>query len=45
MAQASICGLGQFAPKPILSVLKHFRSEVDDHLLYKRCPSGVCVAA
>ena len=45
MAQASICGLGQFAPKPILSVLKHFRSEVDDHLLHKRCPSGVCVAA
>ena len=42
MGQASICGLGQFAPKPILSVLRHFRSEVEDHLLRNRCPSGVC---
>jgi NADH:ubiquinone oxidoreductase subunit F (NADH-binding) len=45
MGQASICGLGQFAPKPILSVLHHFRDEIDDHLLRNRCPSGVCAAA
>ena len=45
MGQASICGLGQFAPKPILSVLKHFRPDIDEHLLHKRCPSGTCVAA
>jgi formate dehydrogenase len=28
MADASICGLGQAAPNPVLSVLKYFRSEV-----------------
>jgi NADH:ubiquinone oxidoreductase subunit F (NADH-binding)/NADH:ubiquinone oxidoreductase subunit E len=42
MALTSICGLGQFAPKPIASVLKHFRAEVDDHILRQHCPSGVC---
>jgi len=44
MGQASICGLGQFAPKPILSVVRHFREEIEDHLLRKHCPSGACFA-
>jgi formate dehydrogenase beta subunit len=38
----SICGLGQVVPAPIASVLKHFREEVDSHLLHRRCPAGVC---
>ena len=38
----SICGLGQVVPVPILSVLKHFREVVDDHLNNRRCPAGVC---
>jgi NADH:ubiquinone oxidoreductase subunit F (NADH-binding)/NADH:ubiquinone oxidoreductase subunit E len=38
----SICGLGQVVPSPIQSVLKHFRSEVDDHVNNKKCPSGIC---
>jgi formate dehydrogenase beta subunit len=38
----SICGLGQVVPVPILSVLKHFREVVDDHLTHRRCPTGVC---
>ena len=38
----SICGLGQVVPVPILSVLKHFREVVDDHLTNRRCPAGVC---
>jgi NADH:ubiquinone oxidoreductase subunit F (NADH-binding)/NADH:ubiquinone oxidoreductase subunit E len=38
----SICGLGQVVPVPILSVLKHFREVVDDHLTHRRCPAGVC---
>jgi formate dehydrogenase beta subunit len=38
----SICGLGQVVPAPIASVLKHFRDEVDSHLLHHRCPAGVC---
>jgi formate dehydrogenase len=29
MVDASICGLGQAAPNPVLSVLKYFPSEVD----------------
>lgn len=42
MAQASICGLGQIVPAPIQSVLKHFRAEVDAHVLQGKCPSGIC---
>jgi NADH:ubiquinone oxidoreductase subunit F (NADH-binding) len=38
----SICGLGQVVPAPIASVLKHFREEVDAHLLQRQCPAGVC---
>ena len=38
----SICGLGQVVPAPIASVLKHFREEVDAHLLRRQCPAGVC---
>jgi NADH:ubiquinone oxidoreductase subunit F (NADH-binding)/NADH:ubiquinone oxidoreductase subunit E len=38
----SICGLGQVVPAPIASVLKHFREEVESHLLHSRCPAGVC---
>ena len=45
MSQASICGLGQIAPAPIQSVLKHFRTEVDAHVLAGKCPSGICFTA
>ena len=38
----SICGLGQVVPAPISSVLKHFREEVEAHVLRHECPSGVC---
>ena len=42
MKMASICGLGQFAPYPITSVLQHFRGEVEAHIRQGRCPEGVC---
>jgi NADH:ubiquinone oxidoreductase subunit F (NADH-binding) len=42
LMQTSICGLGQVVPMPIRSVLTHFRDEVDEHLLHRRCPAGVC---
>jgi NADH:ubiquinone oxidoreductase subunit F (NADH-binding)/NADH:ubiquinone oxidoreductase subunit E len=42
MKLTSICGLGQIAPAPIASVLKHFREEVDAHVLQGKCPSGIC---
>jgi NADH:ubiquinone oxidoreductase subunit F (NADH-binding) len=44
MAQTSICGLGQIVPAPVQSVLKHFREEIDGHVLHGRCPSGICFA-
>ncbi len=40
--EASLCGLGQTAPNPVLSTLKYFRSEYIEHILHKRCPAGVC---
>jgi NADH:ubiquinone oxidoreductase subunit F (NADH-binding)/NADH:ubiquinone oxidoreductase subunit E len=45
MSLTSICGLGQIAPAPIQSVLKHFRAEIDAHVLKGQCPSGICFSA
>jgi NADH:ubiquinone oxidoreductase subunit F (NADH-binding) len=45
MSLSSICGLGQIVPAPIQSVLKHFRAEVDGHVLHGKCPSGICFTA
>jgi NADH:ubiquinone oxidoreductase subunit F (NADH-binding)/NADH:ubiquinone oxidoreductase subunit E len=42
MGLTSICGLGQIVPAPIQSVLKHFRAEIDAHVLHGQCPSGIC---
>jgi NADH:ubiquinone oxidoreductase subunit F (NADH-binding) len=42
MKLASICGLGQFADAPIMSVWKHFRDEMEAHILGHRCPERVC---
>ena len=40
----ALCGLGQTAPNPILSTLKHFRDEYEAHVVDKRCPAKVCKA-
>jgi len=45
MSQTSICGLGQIVPAPVQSVLKHFRAEVDAHVLQGKCVSGICFTA
>ena len=42
MRQASICGLGQVVPVPIASVIKHFPGTVEEHLVHRRCPGGIC---
>ncbi|MCS6861465.1 MAG: NAD(P)H-dependent oxidoreductase subunit E [Abditibacteriales bacterium] len=42
MQLTSICGLGQAAPLPILSVIRHFKEEIDAHVLRGECPTGVC---
>ena len=41
---ASICGLGQTAPNPILSTLKYFKDEYKAHILDEKCPAGECKA-
>ncbi len=38
----AICGLGQTAPNPILTTLKYFRHEYEEHIHEKRCYAGVC---
>jgi NADH:ubiquinone oxidoreductase subunit F (NADH-binding) len=42
MKDASLCGLGQTAPNPVLSTIKYFREEYEAHIKEKRCPAGVC---
>lgn len=42
--KASLCGLGQSAPNPILSTIRFFREEYEMHIMHGRCPAGVCKA-
>lgn len=42
MQEASLCGLGRTAANPVLSALRHFRQELEKHVLEKECPAGVC---
>lgn len=41
---ASLCGLGQTCPKPVLSTLQYFAEEYEAHIKEKRCPAAVCEA-
>ena len=38
----ALCGMGQTAPNPVLSTIKHFREEYEDHIIHKHCEAGVC---
>ncbi len=40
--ESSLCGLGQSAPNPVLTTIRHFREEYEDHILARRCRAGVC---
>lgn len=42
--RSSLCGLGQGAPNPVVTTLRHFRSEYEAHIYEKRCPAKVCRA-
>ena len=42
LRQTSICGLGQIAPAPVASVLKHFPELIQQHLDQRTCSAGVC---
>ena len=39
---ASLCGLGQTAANPVLSTLRYFRGEYEDHIKHKKCSAMVC---
>ncbi len=40
----SLCALGQTAPNPVLSTMKHFRDEYETHGVDKICPASICRA-
>jgi NADH-quinone oxidoreductase subunit F len=42
LRQTSICGLGQIAPAPIQSVMKHFPDVMKEHLEDRFCRAGIC---
>ncbi|MDR2933190.1 MAG: 4Fe-4S binding protein [Oscillospiraceae bacterium] len=38
----SLCGLGQTAPNPVLTTIKYFRNEYEDHIYHKKCTAKQC---
>jgi len=42
MKDTSLCGLGQNAPNPVLSTLKYFREEYEEHIFDRKCASNTC---
>ena len=40
----SMCGLGQTAPNPVLTTIKYFRNEYEDHIYNKKCTAKSCKA-
>lgn len=41
---ASLCGLGQTAPNPVLTTIRYFRQEYEAHIKEKKCPAHICKA-
>jgi NADH-quinone oxidoreductase subunit F len=39
---ATLCGLGQSAPNPVLTTIRYFRDEYEAHIRNKKCPAHVC---
>ena len=44
MKSSSLCALGQSAPNPVLSTMRYFRNEYEEHINEKKCSAGVCKA-
>lgn len=42
MQNASLCGLGQTAPNPVVSSMKYFKEEYKSHVVDKKCPAFKC---
>ncbi len=45
MYMTPLCALGQTAPLPVMSTLKYFRAEYEEHIDNKKCPAAVCSVA
>lgn len=41
---ASLCGLGQTAPNPVLTTIRYYRDEYEAHIRDRKCPAGSCTA-
>jgi NADH-quinone oxidoreductase subunit F len=44
VSRSSLCGLGQTAPNPVLTTLRYFREEYEQHIHERRCAAGRCPA-
>jgi NADH-quinone oxidoreductase subunit F len=42
VSATALCGLGQNAPKPVLSTIQYFRNEYEAHIRSKKCDAGIC---
>ena len=42
ICNSSLCGLGQTAPNPVLTTLRYFRHEYEEHIHDKRCRAKRC---
>ncbi len=40
----AMCGLGQTAPNPVLTTLRYFRNEYEDHIYNHKCTAKSCKA-
>ncbi|MFW6363157.1 MAG: NADH-ubiquinone oxidoreductase-F iron-sulfur binding region domain-containing protein [Spirochaeta sp.] len=40
--ETALCGLGQTAPNPVLSTIRHFRHEYEQHIHTRHCAAGIC---
>lgn len=40
--ETSLCQLGSSAPNPVLSTLKYFKKEYEEHIIEKKCRAGIC---
>ena len=40
--EASLCGLGQTAPNPVITTLRYFKDEYVEHIKEKVCRAGKC---
>ena len=42
--EGALCGLGQTAPNPVLTTIKYFRNEYEDHIYHQKCTAKQCTA-